>query len=45
MSSEGGGESAPQIPDGLMEELSGELQGEYAPFASSMERVLGLKWS
>ena len=45
MSSEGGGKSAPQIPDGLMEELSVELQGEDAPFASSMERDLELKWS
>ena len=44
MSSEGKGVSGPQIPDGLMEELSRELQGEDAPFANSMEKDLELKW-
>ena len=44
MSSEGKGGSAPQIPDGLMEELSEELEGEDAPFADSMERDMELKW-
>ena len=44
MSSEGNEGGEPQIPDGLMEELSKELQGEDAPFANSMERDLELKW-
>ena len=44
MSSEGNEGGEPQIPDGLMEELSKELQGEDAPFANIMERDLELKW-
>ena len=44
MSSEGNEGGEPQIPDGLMEELSKELQGEDAPFANSLERNLELKW-
>ena len=44
MSSEGNGRSTPKIPDGLMEELSEQLQGEDAPFANSLGRDLELKW-
>ena len=44
MSSEGNGRSTPKIPDGLMEELSEQLQGEDAQFANSLERNLELKW-
>ena len=44
MSLEGNGESPPQIPEGLMQELVTELAGEDAPFANSMGRELELKW-
>ena len=44
MATERSAESAPTIPDGLMEELAMELEGEDAPFASSLERDLELKW-
>ena len=44
MSPETGGGSPPLIPDGLMEELVRELEGEDAPFAKSMGRDLELMW-
>jgi len=36
--------SAPVIPDGLMEDLVKELDGEDAPFVEHLERELELKW-
>ena len=36
--------STPSIPDGLMEKLAVELEGEDAPFVKSLERDLELKW-
>ena len=37
-------EGRPEVPEGLLETLIQELEGEDAPFVKHLDKELGLKW-